>query len=496
MMKTSLSPIFWLQIVTGAALAALGAALLIFAMPPYGLWPLATLGFVPMLLAQHRILPARLSSLAPAITIGGFLGILIPAVFGEKVREVWFLHYMGWMVAAGIFLAARGDRALHARTGYRFFVLEGAFVWVGIEMIRNLIPFLGTAGFIGYAYFKAPWLIQPVSLFGIFGLNLLTLVAGYTLGLGVLSLWDRRFPPPNIPPVPGLLARRWLLGVGAVSAAWAALSLALYFQPLPSDTMRVAAVQPEQAGLTLLKELSEEAARQGAQLVVWPEGALPYDPQKHATRELQNFARTTGLNIVMGYGLRIPQGIINEAAVLNSSGDFLGTYAKAHPITYLGETSLTRGHFPAFAIEPGTIGAIICYDLEFNDAARKVVGAGARLLAAPSNDWANLYDKQLAYVIFRAVENRVPVIKADSGYDSLIVDARGRVIAESRAPHPHQALLVADVNLGSSSPHALLGDWVGWASLAGMLVFSFIGIWEPRWNTLLKTGKRPAGAGG
>jgi len=50
-------------IVLGLTLAALSAALFTLSFPPYGLWPLVFVGLVPMIVAQHRVLPRRLSRL-------------------------------------------------------------------------------------------------------------------------------------------------------------------------------------------------------------------------------------------------------------------------------------------------------------------------------------------------------------------------------------------------------------------------------------------------
>jgi len=61
------------------------------------------------------------------------------------------------------------------------------------------------------------------------------------------------------------------------------------------------------------------------------------------------------------------------------------------------------------------------------------------------------------------VENRVPMVKADVGFDSAIIDARGCIIEHQITPKPEQAVLVADVPLGpANAPAIRLGDWIGW----------------------------------
>lgn len=64
------------------------------------------------------------------------------------------------------------------------------------------------------------------------------------------------------------------------------------------------------------------------------------------------------------------------------------------------------------------------------------------------------------------------MVKADGGYDSAVVDPRGRVLALATHPEGGEATLVADVPLGSgNSLAASLGDWFGWLCLAGMAFF-------------------------
>src|SRR5512147_2443282 len=70
-----------LRIIFGLLSAASSAGLLLLALPPYGLWPLALIGLLPMLFAQYRVLPPRLANLAPAIGIGGFIGLVIVSHF-------------------------------------------------------------------------------------------------------------------------------------------------------------------------------------------------------------------------------------------------------------------------------------------------------------------------------------------------------------------------------------------------------------------------------
>lgn len=131
-----------------------------------------------MVVAQHRVLPARLSGLAPALGIGGFFAGYFGFMFAGGP---WFMRALPLIIALIAGLVGARERAFHARTGYRWLVLHGPSVWVGIELIRGVIPVLGTWGFAAYALYAQPWLIQPVSLLGVYGLSLLILLVNYAL---------------------------------------------------------------------------------------------------------------------------------------------------------------------------------------------------------------------------------------------------------------------------------------------------------------------------
>jgi len=478
------------RVALGLLLAVLGGLAFVLAFPPYEIWSLALVGYIPVLIAQFRIMPPKLSSLASAVGIAVWLqGYLGPVFAGTG-------SFMSWLplIAGGItLLADSGLRAFHARTGYRWFVLSGIANWSGTEMIRLFLPIAGTWAFIAYPFYRQLWLIQPVSIFGIIGMGMLVMLVNHVLALLIMNLLDRRWKiAPDAPVLEPSLLRRWTAVGGAVPAAWIVLSLALWNIPLDTPTVKAAAIQPEVSpiisanqGMDISQlharmiEQTRDAAAQGAQFIVWPEGSFLWDPQLDDRLNLAGLAADTGAHLVVGYIINMEAGFRNEATVLNPEREFLGVFGKDHPVVFGGETSLTRGRYPVYRTPLGVLGTIICYDLDYTDTARKLASQGVQLIGVPSNDWSSIAEKHYTHVVFRAVENRVAMVKADGGFDSAIIDPFGRIVSLAAFPDGGEATLVADVQIGNGKGTITtrLGDWLGWVSLAGLMFFALGGKW-------------------
>jgi len=449
-----------LRILVGLVMAAAGGLAFTLAFPPYEIWPLALVGFVPVLVAQQRVMPPKFSSLATAVAIAVWLQGYLGPVFAPVGT------YMVWLpLIAGVlsFFFDMSARRFNLVTGYRWFVLNGVISWAAIEMIRLFLPIAGTWAFIAYPFYRQIWLIQPAGIFGIIGMGMLVMMINYILALLFIGWLDSRYElksrrERNIAlPLARPFLQRWAVTGGIITACWIILSLALLAWPLDSPAVKVAAVQPAVSPIissnrgedmtaiyNRMLEQTEEASKQGAELIVWPEGSLNWDPQADDRLRLVEMASVTGAHLAVGYLVVLEEGFRNEATVINPEGEFLGVFGKDHPVVMGGETSLSRGTYPVYDTPIGTLGTIICYDLDYTDTARKLAAQGAQLIAVPSNDWGTIADKHYTHVVFRAVENRVAMVKADGGFNSAIVDPYGRIIDLAVYPEGGEATLVAD----------------------------------------------------
>jgi apolipoprotein N-acyltransferase len=486
------------RIGAGVALSALSGVMLLLAFPPFGMWPLMWVGFVPMLLAQYRLMPRRWSSVAVAITDAVWLAPFLWRIFGPEAP--WFLTYLGVIVAV-FDIFTRSERRFHEVTRYSWFVPQGALYAAGFEMIRSFIPFLGTMGFVANSQASQPWLIQPVSVFGIYGLSLVLMLFNHAVALTVFVLFDRTWQWDDVTPVESRTNTRWLAVVGVALAVWIGISITILSSaPAAAPTVRVAALQPnfaipaqfdaatQERRLQVLAEQTREAGSQGARVLFTPEMGLGFDPQAEHTEELKALAAETDTYLFLAYALSKGEEYHNESVLLTPEGEFLDIYGKNHPA---GEPrTVSAGSYPVYETHLGRLATIICMDANFTDSSRILAGKGAQLIAVPTFDSTpGIAEQMWSHVVMRAVENRVAAVKTGHAYGAAIVDPYGRIVDMKITTSGERLTLIGDVPLGATDAlYTRVGDWMGWLCLAGFIFFTvFVEVTNRRQRRAQKT---------
>ncbi|MBV9470189.1 MAG: hypothetical protein JO316_19130 [Abitibacteriaceae bacterium] len=239
-----------------------------------------------------------------------------------------------------------------------------------------------------------------------------------------------------------------------------------------TPSLRVAAIQDREVDATRI-ELTRQAVRQGAQLVVGSEECLgsSFIPAKDddSSRKL---ARSLKAYLVVGYQEEASPKLFNCAALVAPDGKVAGIHRKIH--LFSDERQITQpGHdVRAFATSFGKVGMEICYDSCFTDVTRHLAQDGAQIIAMPNYDPPTphgiLHYLHGALQPFRAIENRVPFVRTDSNGLCQIVDVSGHIIGQT--PLNASTVLVRDVTLGNGQGTVFTryGDW--FAYLCGLIV--------------------------
>ena len=454
--------------VAAAALTLLSAGLLIVMWPLFGnLWWLSLVAFVPMYVAQYALLPRRWSAVPVAVAFGAYFFALF--MHGSSVMAIGPIlgiaagaTLLGLVI--GVFL-----RPFAERTGYRWFVVQLPLLWTAFDLLIQNNEIFGTYPWIAYRLAPVPQLVQPISITGTPALSFLIHVVNAVVALVILAAIDRRFRP----------ALRWSVGVPVAAVTiWVIASLLIYrhVSNQMGPNVRVAAVQPgldnaipgtlisakPPAGrsedqrnadqIAQLTAMTQLAASNGAKVVVWPEETLNYDPRVTRTDWIPALVRRTGVYLAMGF---TPNGddpsAPNTSLLWSPQGDVTAVYYKTKRVLVEGESFTPGTVYPTVETPHGVLGMIICFDIDFPDGpARQVARNGAQMILAPSIDFRSVADIRSASTAFRAVENRVALVKADVAWDSVIAAPNGRVISSTavHAEYGASALLVTDVPLG------------------------------------------------
>jgi len=467
----------------GVTLSALSGVMLLLAFPPYGLWPLMWVACVPYRYAQHRLLPLKWSSLAEATALLVWLGPFMARMFGMENGP--FFYFLGVFIAILVFFLSK-DRKFHEITGYRWFIPYGIVGWVGFEMIRaTFIPLVATSAFIGYTQSTQPWITRPVSIFSVYGLNLVIMLVNFAITQVLMSWSDRKWQFPDIVPIKGRLVRRGLIATGVVLVIWLGTSLiTLYTTPQDMPTVRVAAIQPgyskpafqddvntSQMRLEAFAEDARDAVRQGAKIIYTPEMLFNFDPQVEFTNEFRALAAKLDAYLFIDYSVsQEGQEWRNESVLLTPAGEFTAVYGKNESPP--GEpTTPTAGVYPVFATPLGRLATMICHDANYTDTARKLTANGAQLVSAGLNEFGGFGEQFWTNVSFRAIENRVAMVVTSRETGSAIINPDGSLAALDMEVGQH-SVLVGDVTLGSgNAPYTSLGDILGWISLIAFVGF-------------------------
>jgi apolipoprotein N-acyltransferase len=367
-------------------------------------------------------------------------------------------------------------------------------VWVSSELLLNHLSDLAFPWLpLGLATAHLPRLAQLADLSGVRG----------------VSFW--------IAAISGLLADAWLLRASRAAVIKRAVAVIVLLAAaviyggwrLSSITLRpvapIAIVQPnipqeekwqaENQGriLGILADLTRERlARHDARLVLWPEAALPGFLLNHPgwSATLRQLAASSHTPILFGVlDITFPNpndssdyDYYNAAMLVDSLGR-LGTqptYRKSYLVPVVERVPFLNprwfrslkyfggygrgGHPEPLTLPFGKVGVLICYESIFPERSRTYRREGASVLVNITNDaWFGRsiapYQHE-AHLVFRAIENRVGIVRAANTGISGYIDPLGRIHGATQLFVPATRTYEAQTT-DARTLYVLLGDWIG-----------------------------------
>ncbi len=484
-------------------------------------WLLAAAGGLALYLshpdAEIRVLafvvPALFASAASRQHAGRRSALPAAAAFGMVAYGLmfrWLIPSAGY--AAWVFLVVVhvlwlwGLGWLLARLRrWPAFPLTGALAWVGIDAWRATVPLGGFAwGTLGTSQVGVDWMV-PMGR--IAGENAMTLFV-VLISLGLLLAVEGPLAATRDAAGRIRLERvRSTLGAGQVGVAWLAggalvVTLATVEPPAEDGVAQVAIVQPwdeefwqgsdlalDEVVASNALDLTRQAVAEGPlDLVVWPESTIDADPSRSAVLAtvVEQAGMLTDGHLLAGMnrnGPR-PRTFLNTSAVVDATGDIVGSYQKRHLVPF-GEYVPARsliGWFPGLEQTPndGVPGAdrqvvevgglrvavAICFESLFGPLVRENVLAGdepAQLLVVSTNDVSFKRVDQPAQhrdqSRLRAIETGRWVVHASVAGGSTVIDPSGGVHEVSDLFEAEYRRVEIPLVTGST-PFLRTGDWL------------------------------------
>jgi apolipoprotein N-acyltransferase len=365
-------------------------------------------------------------------------------------------------------------------------VITMPVAWTAIEWIRTYFPIGFPWNLLGYTAYRNLELIQFAEFTGVYGVSALIVFFNAVVYVVMFRRGGNRLQAVSLSMLTVLMI------VLVAFGAWRIRNL----KNAPSTgTFKVAMVQgnipqslkwdpkflPQSYGV--YQDETADAAKRGADLIVWPEAAAAFlfQPDDQYPAELAGDAayRTALLTLAKNMGKPIlfgapalarddgRLGFHNRAYLVSDHGEVLAHYDKIELVPF-GEYVPARallGFFVNRVVEgfgdmiPGKdqtmfefkgakLGILICYESIFPDFTRREVNLGADVLVNITNDaWygeSSAPYQVLAMAALRSIETKVPMVRAANTGFSALIEPSGRIT--ERTPLFKRGTTIVDVS--------------------------------------------------
>ena len=479
-------------------------ALFVLSFPKFGHPAFGWIALTPLLVALSGAALRRAFLLGLATGIIYFTGTLywitrVMAVYGGLQTWVAVLINAALIAYLALFpaLFALITRRIVMAYG-RSALMAAPVVWVATELGRSYITSFPWV-LLGYSQVTVLPIAQLASLFGVYGLSML--VAAVSAALAFAAAGPRQGPVRYMPAAGAVM-------IVLAIAVWGSRRVAASEWTRAGEPIRIGMIQGnvDQAQKWDVKRasaifqdyvnLTRQAIREGAQLVLWPESSTPFlfEEDLPAAAVVRTLAQQARVPIVFGSD-QIERGrpdrFFNSAFLVRADGTTGGVYRKMHLVPFGEYVPFQRLLFfaaplteQAGTFSPGLnpellpvdghrLSVAICYEVVYPDLVRQFVAGGSELLTTITNDaWFGQTSAPVQHfqqAAMRAIENGRYLVRSANTGISGIVDPYGRVLAQT--PIFESAVLVGEARfLRTSTFFSRHGDVLAYASVVATLV--------------------------
>jgi apolipoprotein N-acyltransferase len=464
------------------AMAVLSGLLLFLSFPKFGSGFLAWVALIPLFYALKDAQPREGLKIGFLFGFIAHVGILywiayVVVQYGYLPLYTGISAMLLLAVYMGFYTAAFSMGVAYFQQRCEFLIISAPLLWTVLEFARSHL----FTGFpwenLAYSQYQYGKIIQISDITGVYGITFTIVMINAFLFVFLQRKNQKRHLLAEALAIFAIISTIYGYGQYRTADIRRALSRAsgLEVSLIQGNIDQNIKWSPEHQKETLdiYRSVTLAAAPAAGGLIVWPETATPFyfqrlDPLQASVIDV---ARTSKAALLFGSPSYAEAGgridYMNSAFLLRPDGVISGRYDKVHLVPYgeyvplrkffpfmdkivvgVGDFKAGKGFYP-LTYEGRRLGVLICYEAIFPEGARSYKREGADILVNITNDaWFGRTSapyQHLSMTVFRAIETRLPLVRAANTGMSAIIDPTGEI--QSRTPIFERTFLKGEVKI-------------------------------------------------
>ncbi|KXS41472.1 MAG: apolipoprotein N-acyltransferase [Candidatus Frackibacter sp. T328-2] len=335
-------------------------------------------------------------------------------------------------------------------------------IWTGLEYLRSVSTFNLLFGAIGYSQAYFPLFIQIADLFGVYGVTFFIILINVFIYKLILYLRDAFLNKISLDRI-NILNKSDIIYFSLILLFVVGYGLINLKMPINEKvkSLKVGLIQPNIAQeikwsrdsrvniIDRYFRLTGQVKNKGVDIIFWPETAIPFVlNEENGFWQNYLFRKISRINTPLFTGAlnKIDGKVYNQVFLVNTNAQITDSYNKMSLVPF-GEYIPLRNIMPtnikelmsdksagekinSFSLNGFKWGSPICSEI-LNPELVSKIARDNHFLVNPSNEaWFKKSNASLEIwqtAIFRAVENRIPIIKVSNTGISGIINAHGKI---------------------------------------------------------------------
>lgn len=391
----------------------------------------------------------------------------------------------GGIVFSSLLWLSNRYRKFSSSSGVSIFFF--AFLFTCVEWIGAYFSDLGVWGMMANSQIGNLILLQSVSIFGATGLSFLIYLINVSLEYFLSEKLDQTQITPNT----------WKILLFSLI-----LLVCFYFFgtfrlsfPIEGKQIKVATITSKteiqnlskdpiqnEINTHLIIEKTRLAAKEGAKIVVWNEGAVLVSKEKESEflKQITSLSKEVQIEIIAAYIIPIESKEFffdNKLVWIGNDGTIRQTYFKQFIVP--GEpVSKNDSEIKVISTDFGNFSVAICYDFDSLRVTNVHSKLGSGITLIPASDWKGINPFHTEMAAMRGIENGSSIVRSTRSGLSGIYDAYGRVKGSSDYFEENDGILVSSLPVTKLNTfYSQWGDWIvwiGWCYLGFVILRVFI----------------------